>query len=79
MTPACWNIAGLILSLIGIVILFVFGMPFRVRTGGATFYVAETEDENEKKREATFDKLGWLGLALVVAGTILQIIGAAHS
>lgn len=79
MTPACWNIAGLILSLIGIVILFVFGMPFRVRTGGATYYVAETEDEDEKKREALFDKLGWLGLAIIVAGTIFQIVGAAHS
>jgi hypothetical protein len=73
MTAASWNILGLILVLFGVLLLFVFGMPFRVRTGGAIALVAETEDENEKRAERVYDVLGWLGVALVVLGTLSQI------
>ena len=31
MTSQCWNIVGLVLMFIGIVDLFFFGMPYRVR------------------------------------------------
>jgi len=30
-----WNIGGIVLSVCGVLILFRYGMPYRVRTGGA--------------------------------------------
>jgi hypothetical protein len=74
MTAASWNILGLILVLVGVLLLFVFGMPFRVRTGGSAFYVTERTDEKEKRAERIYDILGWLGVTLVVLGTLSQII-----
>ena len=41
------NIVGLAFNLIGVLILFRWGMPFRVPTGGAIAYVAETTDAKE--------------------------------
>jgi hypothetical protein len=73
MLPACWNIAGLLSSLVGVLLLFLFGMPFRVRTGGAIAYIANHLDENEKRKEKIYDALGYLGVALVVVGTLCQI------
>ena len=73
---AAWNIVGLLLSLSGVVLLFKYGMPYRTRTGGANYYVASETDEEAKAAEARFDKLGLLGLALLVLGTIFQIVGA---
>ena len=69
MTAASWNILGLTLVLVGVLLLFVFGMPFRVRTGG----VGETEDEKEKRAERVYNVFGWLGVSLVVLGTLSQI------
>lgn len=76
MTSVWWNVSGLALSLIGIILLFLFGMPFRVRTGGAIAYVAEQEDEKAKRAERWYDVLGWIGLILVVIGTLFQIAAA---
>ena len=73
MSAAGWNISGLCLSLIGILVLFRYGMPYRVRTGGAIAYVAEEPDEKEKVQEARYDVLGWIGLILVILGTLFQI------
>ena len=37
MTTAALNITGLALNLIGVLLLFRYGMPFRLPTGGANF------------------------------------------
>ncbi len=73
MSAAHWNILGLILVLVGVLLLFVFGMPYRVRTGGTVSSVADKIDEQEKRKEAIYDALGWLGVAFVVLGTLNQI------
>jgi hypothetical protein len=54
--------------------LFVFGMPYRVRRGGMTLLALEGTDEADLKQEKIFDLLGWIGLLLVTGGTICQII-----
>ncbi len=45
MTAACWNILGLILALIGVLLLFRYGIPYRVRTGGNSARLLEATDE----------------------------------
>jgi hypothetical protein len=77
MLPAgWWSTAGLVLSLIGVLLLFRYGMPYRVRTGGSSIYVSSSSDPREATLERRYDMLGWFGLLLVVLGTICQIVGA---
>ncbi len=74
MSAAAWNIWGLCLALMGILMLFRYGMPYHVRTGGAISYVAEEIDEKEKALETRYAVLGWIGLILVVVATLFQIV-----
>ena len=55
-----WNIGGIVLSVCGVLILFRYGMPYRVRTGGANFLLLEKKDEEaiKKRRSMPF----WDGL-----------------
>jgi hypothetical protein len=66
--PAVFSIIGLVLNVSGVLVLFYYGMPYRVRTGGDTGSgtVLDMEQHN----------LGLLGLGAVLIGTALQIIGA---
>jgi hypothetical protein len=123
MGAAIWSTAGLVMSLVGVILLFRFGMPHGgMRTGGGLVLTTEPRP-HEAKRERrkapksldevdpeilrTYEKLGiplreqellagvvrradgreggaasevvrlgWLGLALIVVGTVSQIMGA---
>jgi hypothetical protein len=74
-----WSVVGLTLSLIGVLLLFRYGMPYQVWTGGSSIYVASSGDSGQEAHERRYDKLGKLGLFLVVLGTICQIVGAVLS
>jgi hypothetical protein len=73
MSAAAWNIAGLVLVLVGVLLLFRYGMPYRVRTGGDQFIILEQKDQNDIEAEKLYGALGWIGLALVVCGTAFQV------
>ena len=71
------SIAGLVLNLLGVIVLFLFGMPFRLRTDGksnVTVMRASWQDDIEKDR--LYTGLGWCGLVLIIVGTGLQIWAA---
>ena len=67
---------GLVASLIGVVLLFRYGMPYETRTGGEVHLVTGDTDPVQVGREARYNVLGWIGLVLIVAGTGFQIAGA---
>jgi hypothetical protein len=67
------NVAGMILELIGVLMLFQFGMPRRIPTGGYGFISMEGPEAKELAKERLYWWLGLLGLALVVFGTAMQI------
>ena len=71
-----WSIIGLVLSLVGVVLLFIFGMPFRVRTEGRSVRVLLQTDEKRVAAEKTFTVLSYVGLAFVVLGTFCQGVGS---
>jgi hypothetical protein len=76
MPAAGWcSVAGLVFSLIGVLLLFRYGMPYQLRTGGSSIYVASSSDPRSAALEQRYSKLGWLGLFLIVIGTICQIVG----
>jgi hypothetical protein len=69
------NILGLLLNLAGVVLLFLFGMPFRVPTGGKVVtWTTASIDIQVKKLDDLYSVLGWIGLSAIVLGTLLQIM-----
>jgi len=66
-------IGGLALALAGVLILFRFGMPFRVERKGNSYLLLEEIDDEGLAAEARYRLLGYVGLAATVAGTVLQI------
>jgi hypothetical protein len=68
-----FNIIGLLMNLLGVILLFAFGMPFGVRTGGHLFRLFEQPNPKDVRLEHWCDLLGLLGLMLIVLGTAAQI------
>lgn len=68
-----WNIIGIVLLFVGVVLLFFFGMPYRTRRGGASYIILERKDEEDLKIERRYDVYGWIGLVLMTLGTAAQI------
>ena len=75
MSTAFFNIMGIILSLVGVVLMFHFAIPYRIRTGGASYEVREEIDENARRKEKIYDIFGWLGLLLIIIGGLCQVWG----
>jgi hypothetical protein len=67
------NLAGLSLGLVGVLILFRYGMPFHVPTGGAEAIISSRRDLQAIALERRYEVLGYVGLALLVGGTLLQM------
>lgn len=71
------NIGGLLLDLLGVLLLFRYGMPYRVRTGGDTLTLKTgVISEQVVREEFWYGALGWIGLACIIVGTALQIWAA---
>ena len=69
------NIFGLLLNLFGVVLLFLFGMPFRVATGDKVLtWTASNIDVQMKKIDDLYSILGWIGLFAIVLGMLLQML-----
>jgi hypothetical protein len=74
--PAAYSIIGILLNLVGVILLFRYGMPYRVRTQGYTARVIMPPDEGAKALEVWWGNLGLLGLLSIGTGTVFQVIGA---
>jgi hypothetical protein len=74
MSSKALNICGLLCNLAGVVLLFLFGMPFRIATGGKLLTL-ETNVINEQVRrvDLLYSVLGWIGFVAIVVGTLLQV------
>jgi hypothetical protein len=76
MNTAALNIVGLVLNLAGVIILFLYGMPFHVRTDGTVYLISHQVDAAEKALERRYTIFGYFGLLAIVLGTGMQIVGA---
>jgi hypothetical protein len=68
------NVFGLAANLIGVLLLFRYGMPYRVPTGGSSIYVSSSADPYQLAEEQRYKRLGILGLVSIVVGTAAQIV-----
>lgn len=66
------NILGLIINAAGVVLLFRYGMPFRIAAEGQ-FIITETRPQTDVDADDRYRRLGYLGLALIIVGTGAQI------
>lgn len=74
MTSYCLNIIGLSLDIVGVILLFFFGLPPSISRDGTNFIILEQKDEKEAKRAKIYDFLSRIALILLVVGFFLQII-----
>jgi hypothetical protein len=71
------SIIGLVATLAGVLLLFRYGMPFRVHSPEGEYIITEQADPAELRLDARYKCRGYFGLALVVIGTGFQIAGVA--
>ncbi|MXX73092.1 MAG: hypothetical protein F4Y73_14705 [Gemmatimonadetes bacterium] len=67
------NTGGLLLDIVGVVLLFRFGLPPDVSRDGAVVWTLGT-DEGEVRKAKRFVWVSWAALGLIVTGFILQIV-----
>jgi hypothetical protein len=70
------TIIGLAFNLVGVLILFRWGMPFRVASGGHILLAIDRTDAQGIALDRIYTLCGWAGLTLLVLGTVLQIVAA---
>lgn len=75
MTAFGWTALGLLFNLAGVVILFWFGMPFRLPVKGALLFAWGQTLEGEHRDRVSLG-LSWAGLLLIAAATFMQMRGA---
>lgn len=63
-----------ILGFIGTVLIFFFGVPRQIDTGGANYIICEGEDEEEKKKIRKYKLWGNVGLIIVALGFLMNLI-----
>jgi hypothetical protein len=72
--PQIINSIGLVLDIIGVVLLFRYGLPENLDRGGRPFIIAaNAPDEAEIRKARHYDRMGQLGLVLLIAGFLFQL------
>lgn len=74
LTSSFINDFGLILDIIGASLLFKFGLPASIDRKGHVHIITEQLDDAEIKKGKHYDRLGRLGLILLVVGFVLQLV-----
>ncbi len=68
------NSLGLIIDIIGVILIFCYGISPMLDVNGSVYFVSEQVDEDEKKKAMKYKSLSRLGLMMVIVGFILQLI-----
>ena len=76
MSAECINSFGLALDIIGVILLFIFGLPSRVREGPPVLSFGEDPDSTKQREKQWnwYKFVSWFALVLLVLGFVLQIV-----
>ena len=72
--PDVINSVGLALDILGVILLFLYGLPEEISKTGARHLVLEDEEKEEVEKWKRYKKKSYLGLALLVIGFSLQLV-----
>jgi hypothetical protein len=64
---------GMLINLAGVLVLFRWGMPFRVPNGGSNALLISGPTLSGIAVDQVYETLGWIGLSMTIIGTGLQI------
>lgn len=67
------NILGLTFDILGVILLFKFGLPSDLNKHGYIFKVMEQENDDEKIKWRKYKNLSNLALVIIIVGFSLQI------
>jgi hypothetical protein len=73
---AAFTIAGLIFNIAGAVLLYFFGLPATISSEGHDYLMADQTNSVEMQRARLYDRLGRLGIGLLLMGFGLRLSGA---
>jgi hypothetical protein len=76
LAASAWTVIGVVIGLTGLLLMFRYGMPFRVESKGWSTVVVKETDPSEAALDRRYKLLGQLGLLLTIAGGMCQIIAA---
>jgi hypothetical protein len=68
------NSAGLFLDIVGVILVWRFGLPQDVRRSGTSYLLLEETDEAQIAKGKLYDKIAHLGIGLLVVGFGLQLV-----
>ena len=68
------NSLGLALDVVGVILIWRYGLPEHINRNGAQHLLLEGADESEQKKAARYDLLSRLGLLLLILGFGLQAL-----
>ena len=76
MSAASINSVGLFLDIIGVILLFIFGLPSRVSEGPPVLSFGSDPDSTKQreKQRKWYKFWSWLALGLLILGFVLQIV-----
>lgn len=69
------NVAGLLLNSVGVLLLFRFGMPYRIGLDLEIVTEVRGLSGDEQRLNQRYRRVGTIGLFFVLAGTVFQVIG----
>jgi hypothetical protein len=72
-----FTIIGLIFDIIGVLMLFQYGLPSKIEVGDIIIADESTDDEIKRDKEnRRIKKLAYIGLSFILLGFVFQLIGA---
>jgi len=69
-----FSIIGLTLDIIGVIMLFKFGLPSSFDKEGNVFIIAEEQNEMESSNWRKYNCLSIISLVLIIIGFIFQLL-----
>jgi ketopantoate hydroxymethyltransferase len=73
-TYNCLSSIGIALDMIGVIVIFFFGITPRLNIEGQTYRVAGEKNENEIRLAKIYKRISLSGLIIVFIGFLLQFI-----
>jgi hypothetical protein len=71
---SCLNSAGLVADIVGVVLIWCFGIPEPISRRGAQYLTTGMTDDKVRAKAERLDRLSKAGLGLIVIGFVLQLV-----